>query len=174
MQMVTGRFQGRSPEMKELQGRILHQHGEAFNDRVAEILVEMPQLSVWPRFDLPERLGDVDVLAFEPMRNRLWVIECKDFQMTRVPAELRNDIEDLKTAQGKQARRTEWIRDDIPNVAARIRTNLPDDVAVEPLIVMSSLVLPVYLEEQRVRVVHIDDLRKQIGDSAEGSDARLR
>ncbi len=168
MQMVTGRFKGRSREMKELQGRILHQHGEAFNDRVAEILMEMPQLSVWPRFDLPERLGDVDVLAFEPMRNRLWIIECKDFQMTRVPAELRNDIEDLKTAQGKQARRTEWIRNNIPKVAARIRTDVPGDVAIEPLIVMSSLVLPVYLEEQRAPVVHIDDLRKHIANGVSG------
>ncbi len=174
MQMVTGRFKGRSREMKELQGRILHQHGEAFNDRVAEILMEVPQLPVWPRFDLPARLGDVDVLAYEPMSNRLWVIECKDFQMTRVPAELRNDIENLKTAQEKQARRTEWIRKNIPNVAARIRTDLRHDVAVEPLIVMSSLVLPVYLEEQRVRVVHIDDLRKHIAGPAENAGARRR
>jgi hypothetical protein len=168
MQMVTGRFKGRSREMKELQGRILHQHGEAFNDRVVEILREMPQLSVWPRFDLPERLGDVDVLVFEPVMNRLWVIECKDFQMTRVPAELRNDIEDLKKAQRKQAQRTEWIRSNIRAVAERVRTDLPDDVAIEPLIVMSSLVLPVYLEEQRAPVMHIDDLRKHVTDESQG------
>lgn len=162
MQMVTGRFRGRSQEMKELQGRILHQHGEAFNDRVAEILREMPQLSVWPRLDLPGRLGDVDVLAFEPLTSRMWVIECKDFQMTRVPAELRNDIEDLKKAQTKQAARVEWIRSNLDWAAAKTMTVLPKDVAVEPLIVMSALQLPVYLEAQRMPIVHIDGLKEHI------------
>jgi hypothetical protein len=162
MQMVTGRFRGRSREMQELRGRILHQHGEAFNDRVAEILMEIPQLSVWPRFDLPGRLGDVDVLVFEPLRNRLWVIECKDFQMTRVPAELRNDIEGLKKAQTRQAARVDWIRSNLDWVAAKTVTVLPNDVAVEPLIVMSALQLPVYLEEQRMPIVHIDGLREHI------------
>jgi hypothetical protein len=124
--------------------------------------MEMPQLSVWPRFDLPGRLGDVDVLVFEPLTSRIRVIECKDFQMTRVPAELRNDIEDLKKAQTKQAARVDWIRSNLDWVAAKTMTVLPKDVAVEPLIVMSALQLPVYLEAQRMPIMHIDGLKEHI------------
>ncbi|MDO8963390.1 MAG: hypothetical protein Q7W30_02740, partial [Coriobacteriia bacterium] len=164
IQVVTGRFKGESEQMRRLQGRVNHLKGEEFNDRVAFLIGGLEGFVVHPRFDgtrnhrMPQELGDIDVLAADPSRHKLWAIECKSFPMTRVPAELKNDLEELRVAEQKQHARVLWLRDNLPALRAELGLG-DDDLEVEPLIVMSALQLSAYVTSPSLSVVHVDDVR---------------
>ena len=71
-------------------------------------------------------LGDVDVLAVDASRRRLIALECKDFEMDRMPHEVHDDVrtlfDDTKHASAltKHERRIEWLRSNAPAVARHL------------------------------------------------------
>jgi hypothetical protein len=87
------------------------------------VVVERPE-----RLDeLPARvvrqgrtLGDIDVLAVDVSARRIFAVECKDFQMARMPHEVRTDLEELfisngnkPCAQERHRRRIEWLKENV-------------------------------------------------------------
>jgi hypothetical protein len=163
LQVAQGRFRGQSEEMKSFQGRLRHLRGEQFGDQVARMLQALPDVDVTPRFKgwakyrLPHELGDIDVLAADHEAGILWAIECKNFEMTIVPADLQNDIHEIEKAIGKQLRRAEWLQDNPHATQACLRL-LDTEYEVRPLIVLAALQLPAYLSEPEVPIVHSDGL----------------
>lgn len=163
LQVAQGRFRGQSKEMKSFQGRLRHLRGEQFGDQVARLLQALPNVDVTPRFKgwakcrLPHELGDIDVLAADHEAGILWAIECKNFEMTIVPADLQNDIHDIEKAIGKQLRRAEWLQANPHATQACLKLH-DTEYEVRPLIVLAALQLPAYLSKSDVPIVHIDGL----------------
>lgn len=163
LQVAQGRFRGQSEEMKSFQGRLKHLRGEQFGDQVARMLQALPNVDVTPRFKgwakcrLPHELGDIDVLAADHEAGILWAIECKNFEMTIVPADLQNDVHDIEKAIGKQLKRAEWLQANPEATQACLRLH-DAEYEVRPLIVLAALQLPAYLSEPEVPIVHIDGL----------------
>ena len=65
-------------------------------------------------------LGDIDVLAVDVSARRIFAVECKDFEMARVPHEVRADLDTLfisterkPCAQEKQLRRVAWVKENV-------------------------------------------------------------
>ena len=74
-------------------GEVAHRAGEAFNDRVADVLERYPRLVVKRRLKKlgTQRVpGDIDVLVASTKRRTLFLIECKDLALCRTPREFAN------------------------------------------------------------------------------------
>ena len=177
LQVVQGRFQGQSDEMRSFQGRLKHLRGEQFGEHVGRLLQALPDMDTtlrfkgWTKCRLPLELGDIDVLAADHKAGILWAIECKNFEMTLVPADLQNDIRDIEKAIDKQMKRAGWLQSN--RRATEVSLELRDiEYEVRPLIVLAALQLPAYLSEPEVPIVHIDDLVDFI--EREGARRQLR
>jgi hypothetical protein len=133
---LDGRFKAHTRELKSVMGEITGARNEAFNDVVAERLAKcgyktFSRMEKFNRQKLagPEGdLGDVDVIAVDNGRKKIWALECKDFLLGRSPHEVVNDLTELfrseggkrKTVQQKMLARTAWLRGHINDVMAHL------------------------------------------------------
>ena len=117
----------RSKEMREVMGEINVKRGDAFNNRVADMLEANTKLVVRRKVKrigrlplaMPSRpLGDIDVLVADRRRRRLMPIECKDLAVARTPHEMDNVITNLFHGHGrrksyieKHQNRVRWLQD---------------------------------------------------------------
>ncbi|PYS91705.1 MAG: hypothetical protein DMF64_11520 [Acidobacteria bacterium] len=117
----------RSKEMREVMGEINVKRGDAFNNRVADMLEANTKLVVRRKVKrigrlplaMPSRpLGDIDVLVADRRRRRLMPIECKDLAVARTPHEMDNEITNLFHGHGrrksyieKHQNRVRWLQD---------------------------------------------------------------
>jgi hypothetical protein len=97
-----GRLQATSDEMKALVSRHANREGEAFNDEVADRLSEKPGLVVHRRLKKIgigsgsiQPPGDIDVLAIDEERRRIYILECKNLAVARTPFELAAELRAL-------------------------------------------------------------------------------
>lgn len=164
----SGLFQAESPAMKQAMGTLSHQAGEAFNDEVADILMDNPTLFVKRRVkeigDLP---GDIDVLVADPQRRRLGILECKDFAMARTPREIVHELE--KLFEGKHGKKTmtekraDWARAHVGDLLRYLglETTNAQRWRVEPLIVTSEELFSPYLRKSTIPVVSLQKLIRE-------------
>lgn len=164
----TGLFQADSQRMKQVMGSILHHEGEKFNDVVAEALESRPGLIVARRVkeigDLP---GDIDVLVADPQKQRLGILECKNFKLARTPREVAYELD--KLFEGKHGgktqseKRADWARNHIGDLLERLglgRVNA-GKWRVEPLIVVSQDLFSPYLRKSSIPVVSLQKLMRE-------------
>jgi hypothetical protein len=142
--------QARTPEMQRLMGQFLHQRGEAFNDQVADFLVQhagagvIVERRVKAIGELRKRKGppgDIDVLVIDSGERQVWVIECKDFAAAHMPHQIANELENLFLGKGgkesKVERKTAWVREHLYAVLDWYKVKRTGRWKVEPLIVVS-------------------------------------
>ena len=97
---LDGRLEAKHARMKALISRLNSDAAEAFNDGVADTVEDKPDLIVNRRVKKAGRLrgadgppGDIDVLAANRSRRRLFVIECKDLALARTPREMSQQLD---------------------------------------------------------------------------------
>jgi hypothetical protein len=100
--MRSGRLQGRSTAMRRALARLRDEKGEGFEDFVVERLtsfgLEQVKRGVRQIAGLNlrnvsgEDLGDIDVVAVDPIRKRVLLLELKNLEVARTPAELDREV----------------------------------------------------------------------------------
>jgi hypothetical protein len=138
----------RSAEMRQYRGTVADELGTEFEHEIAGLCsdagwstrrsVKMSALGA------PARLGDIDVLAWRPDDQVLWLIECKRLQPTRTISEI---VERLRQFRGesndllaKHMRRVQWVRGHLDAVRAKLE--LPDGVGVVHPILVTNTRMP--------------------------------
>lgn len=133
---TSGKLKARSHEMKRTSGYFTNAESRAFVEQVADTL-RMQGFAVRTHAKKFERLslrgvdgkdlGDVDVLAVDAAKRRILVLECKDFELDRVPHEASDDLRVLfvdsptsLSAQTKHLRRVDWISANAAAVASAV------------------------------------------------------
>lgn len=105
------------PKMRSWAGVANDARGHAFNTQVAERLRELGW-QAWSDLKVTKLLGqgferdygDVDVLAWHPMRARLLVMECKDLQFRKNYGEIAEQLSDFRGEQRADGRRDDLLR----------------------------------------------------------------
>lgn len=122
-----GSYKAESKEMKDLVSRIANIQGSEFNDRVKHKLSSYFDLTVdigLEKFNghkitdkNKNTLGDIDVLAINKKSKRIFIIETKDFKVSRNPYEIAMEYKKLfegdKSFLKKHLRRVAWIEDNL-------------------------------------------------------------
>lgn len=106
---VSNYFRGDYPDwqlgspMLAWRGRSRGQRGLAFNTEVATALSALgwqvePEIKLTKllRRALDRNYGDIDVLAWDPARSRILIIECKDVQYKKTPGEIAEQLSDFR------------------------------------------------------------------------------
>lgn len=84
--MMEGRL--RDPKLKTLNGTLLDQKGSRYNNFVAAWFRNNSAFEVFPEVGLPGTLGDVDVLAVDQQRKRVYLIEAKNTSASKSAKEM--------------------------------------------------------------------------------------
>lgn len=135
----------RSEEMRRYRGSVAERLGLDFEREVASRCEEVgwhTRQGVSMRsLGAPDRLGDVDVMAWRADRDVLWLVECKRLQPTRTVTEIVERLRQFRgesgDALGRHLARTAWVRRHWDAVRQALR--LPETVRVaEPLLVTSA------------------------------------
>ncbi|MBX3259600.1 MAG: hypothetical protein KF782_07895 [Labilithrix sp.] len=119
----------------------------------------------------PRDLGDADVLAIDPSRRQVLVVECKDIELDRTPHEIANDLSTLfrdrgshRSAQTKHLLRVERVRSHVHEILDRV-FNLrgasvpPGDWNVLGFMVTTRPLVSALLGSARLPVMSLDALQ---------------
>ena len=145
MQSIRGGKEPSHSDSKDgigvLNGKILEYIGEEFNDYCLNYLKNiMPDLAYDKcvksinnksiRNEACETLGDIDILAIDKAKKRIYLIETKRFYYSRNPSELDDEIKDMfvgtkkrKPFLTKELLRKEWIEKHITDVVEHYGLN---------------------------------------------------
>lgn len=173
--IYSGRLKAQSANMKKFMSRMKNQETEAFNDLVAEVFEENGGLIVRKRVEkigaqrIEDRkgwsLGDIDVLAVDPKKRKIWAVETKDFEVARTPFELSSEVKKLFSGQDSAAshheKRVLWLERHLTDICAWL--NLPLNRGrwrVEALIIVSSVLMTPYIYESSFRVMSLEELKR--------------
>lgn len=149
-QYLSGRLQARTKEMKEALSRAREEKGENFERRIESTLTGVcdPILRRVHKFgdlDLHDAqgvdLGDIDVLAFDPSSQSLYIIEAKSLIVARTPRELQNEVSNIHVGEHSAVERLrgryEWVLQNYQDVLKTLDLTAPD-VTVVPLVVIDA------------------------------------
>lgn len=127
-------------------------------------------------------LGDIDVLAFDPVRNIILIAECKDLEIALTPFELANEVEALisgdRSAIVRVQGRANWIRGNpaaaMSHLGAEPSKTTPH---VEAVVVTSRMLITAKSVPSSVPILSLAELPIWIGrliSSSGGRGARRR
>lgn len=157
-QHLSGRLKAKTPAMKEALSRARDQKGEDFEQQVEFALQGRCHPVVrraykFGALDLHDvdglDLGDIDVLAFCPASNTLYVIEAKSLLVARTPRELQNEMSNLVEGEHSAVERLRGRYDWVLANRTAVFSALGIDnttAAVKPLIVIDSDLLSARFE----------------------------
>jgi hypothetical protein len=166
-----------SPEMRRYVGDCAHARGHDFAKKVEAVFagvglktkleVEMSTLGASKK----DGLGDVDVLAWDVARGRVYIVECKCLRVAATIREVVQRLEDFKgdkkekDSLGKHLRRVDWLKKNIPNVA-RYTGVLEKKLTLVPLLVTNETVPMQFFKEMNgfpvTQVVPFADLSRKL------------
>jgi hypothetical protein len=177
--LVRGaRLRAESVDLQRALGIKRNELTEAFNDHVGDILSGVEHLQVQTRAkkiggkrvsDSQNRdLGDIDVLCVNHKSRTVWVIETKDFEVARTPAEAGHEIEKLlsgeKSTVTLHARRTEWVRSNLSSVINQFNLTGRGWTVQSAIVLNEDLISARLASRAGTRIVPVDDVVKLIGD----------
>ncbi len=151
-QMFSGRLAARSPQMKKYISQQRDRIGQAFEREVADIFRHDPRNCVSERVTSigntslerqnGDKLGDIDVLVVNEEQNTLWIIEAKNFALSRNAREIRGEIDKLvsgeNSAVDRHCERVRFVRDHWETLHRQMRLGgHPHDWEVRDLVVTS-------------------------------------
>lgn len=149
--LMNGSLHGQfwtSQEAKKYAGMRAHAVGTEFEESVAERLRGL-RLEAWPRCKLSwalnekvdDSLGDIDVLAVSPDRQRVWVIEAKNLRLCRTEAEVAARLSEyrgrmIQDSRGRDKpdkmlrhiRRVQYLRQRSSALCGRLKLVAPPEV----------------------------------------------
>lgn len=132
-QIETGRFVSKSNQsrMSSFTGKIVDEAGSIFTNLVKKYMDSFQFLKVEKEIDIgssgplyfEKELGDIDVLAVDPERRLIFLLECKNIHPSRNPHEIYQEIERFFIKDGnkeswmdKHMNRTEWVLSNMSSV----------------------------------------------------------
>lgn len=131
--LYSGRLRNCGQNLGKLLGKFEATKGTDFNEEVRAWLKEHTNLKVWeydvqmkPKgtFATLEDLGDIDVLAYDKVKNVVYSIECKNTNTAKNVREMKKEMDDYLGRDGKikkalvmkHVRRHKWMIDNIEMV----------------------------------------------------------
>ncbi len=168
----SSRLWATSREMKALMGDLSRARGADFNERVAlevEGLLGVSARRGVKKIDgvRLDHLGDVDVLAADPVSHTIWAIECKSLVFRPTPYELSTELQELEgtgTHPGmieKHMRRSTWLADNLSRVVRELRLQ-PARWDVQGAFVVDDDLLGPYLRPTAIPVWTVPKLLAEI------------
>ena len=174
--LLSGRFlsQAKTKEMKQFISKTRSQINDAF---AREISLHLNNLGIETKIAIEkfgrlrivgisgEKLGDIDILGVHEPSKTIVAIEAKDFEVSRTPAELANEIEKLFSGRGKKKstvekheRRLEWLREHLDKVVAEFGIDDSLGWKVRGFIVTSEQLVTPMMRSSSLPVLTINDL----------------
>lgn len=166
-----------SPEMRRYVGDCAQARGHDFASKVEAVFagaglktkleVEMSALGASKK----DGLGDVDVLAWDVARWRVYVVECKCLRVAATIREVVQRLEDFKgdrkekDSLGRHLRRVDWLKKNIPQLA-RYTGVQENKLKIIPLLVTNETVPMQFFKEMTdfpaAQVVPLSELRRKL------------
>jgi hypothetical protein len=191
MQLIfSGRMRGRTRAMKQLMGWIRQKENKEFERRVADELraAGLPHSAHslkrvhGQRLMSPESkdLGDIDAIGIDPARRFVVLVEAKDFEQARTPAELANEADDLLTgddsAVAKSQRRLAWVRANLPRVLDHFEISTPSTAGWQAaaVVVTSIPLITPRVVATPLPVISVDELAEWVLQLRQGGPRASR
>ena len=159
-------------------GRLKDMKGKNFEKQVADVLREVGYFFVKERVDRignyslhnfnGKDLGDIDVLAIDPDKHELLLVEAKNLEVARTPAELRNEVKQLVVGEKSALRRLEerasWVRTHLEAILRFFNVSLSNKAKwkVKSIIVVDQRLLSESLFRKNVSIVALKELRSYV------------
>lgn len=172
-QFQTGRLQAKTKPMKTALNKIRNAKGDSFELTVAARMEAAGLSRVRSRLSRvgPHNfrniggrdLGDIDAIGINERNRSIYVVEAKDFEVARTPAELANEIDNLllseKAAIKRLGQRAEWVREHIPSTLTALGIKSQSGTwAVRPLVVVDERLLSARLSDSDIPILGISEL----------------
>ncbi len=184
--LYSGRLRYGGQKLEKLLGKFESAKGSAFNEEVRRWLQEHTTMKVWdydasmkPKgvFAASEDLGDIDVLAYDSVKNVVYSIECKNTNTAKNVREMKKEMDDYLGRDGKtkkamvmkHLRRHRWMMDNIEMVKDVVgaKTN----PTVKSMMLTSEVIPTSYLrkEETPLSILNFQELERKGVEYLNGS-----
>lgn len=128
--ITSGKYKSKSKEMNKLISKIANIEGERFNSKVYSLVNNIDNITAdlqvkkigdnHIRDNNNNDLGDIDILAFDKNKNRIFVIEAKNFNFSKNAYEIKQDHKKIfdgeKSFTNKLLKRAEWVKKNIQHI----------------------------------------------------------
>lgn len=176
-QFHTGRLQATTAEMKAELQRNRNAKGRAFEALVSDHMREagltrlrtgLKKVGKYDFRNIEGRdIGDIDAIGIDETNKKIYVVEAKDFEVARTPAELSNEIQNLlvgdKSALVRLGQRADWVRNHVsPTLTELGMTSAQGKWQVCPLIVVDERLLSAHISEAEVPILEASELAEHI------------
>jgi hypothetical protein len=148
--ILSERLNASSIAMKQFMSKVRQQETAEFNERIARLcrdqgmlvrtqVERVAGLLLTRNVKHAEAIGDIDVLAADAKRKRLYLLECKDLEGARTPAELKNEIRQTFAIGGSKRskleihlERIDWIKQHLVETLAWLELQgKPEDWTID-------------------------------------------
>lgn len=165
--LLSGRLRNVGQEMSDLLGQFEAKKGRVFNEEVRDFLQNISGLRVWTHdvsikpkgiFSADKDYGDIDVMAFDPSRNILYSIECKNTNTAKNVREMKTEMDsylgrgdnpktDKKRALVlKHLRRHQWLINNIEQVKTVL--GITEAPTVKSMMLTAAVIPTSYLKRE--------------------------
>lgn len=174
VELIYGaRLRANTLEMRTVLGRIRQRQNENFEQDVSRVILaagfthSLVRVKKLNGQKLKSRdgsdLGDIDVLGINLNNRAILLVEAKDLELARTPAELAHEAESLfsgaSSAQVRLEQRTTWVREHLRDVLVHLKIDMPTKHwSVRSVVVMSNNHLTPRVIESGTSFVVIDEL----------------
>lgn len=178
----SGRLKFVGKKLGKLLGKFESEKGRAFNEVVRDWLRQNTTLRVWshdvsikPKGNLvaTEDLGDIDVLAYDSVKNVVYLIECKNTNTAKNVREMKKEMDDYlgrgdnpekdkkKALVLKHLRRHKWVNDNINQV--QVFVGATDKPVIKSMMLTSEVIPTSYLrkEETPLSILNFQELKRK-------------
>ncbi|MFM9918849.1 hypothetical protein [Lacisediminihabitans sp. H27-G8] len=185
-QFRTGRLQAKTRGLNAALGRQRKRNGELFEVDVASRLKQLGFTNVRRRlrrvgqYDFRnvdgEDIGDIDVIAVDQLYKVIVVVEAKDLEVARTPAELANEVENLVyKALPRLGKRTAWVQGHLQPVLAELGiANATGHWEVRSVVVVDEGLISERLLKNEVPIVAINKIETVLTASRDPSSQRRK
>jgi hypothetical protein len=172
----NGTFKAKCLEMKQYISKYFNESGEKFNQKVEEYfklnrdLIVRSQVKKIGKLKIQSEngeLGDIDVLAINPNKRIIWLVECKDLNRARTPYEIHHELcklfidsEGDSCIVTKHKRRADWFERNLQIAVSNfnIESHNLSQWRVVPFIVISNSMITPLLFDSSIKVICFEEL----------------
>jgi hypothetical protein len=188
-QFTSGRLQATTRAMRSALNRRRQQKGDQYERRVADQIEKLGYTHVRRRmrrigeYDFRNvggrDLGDVDVVGVHVNRRELLLLEIKDLEVARTPAELANEVKSLvgegHSAVRRLLERSAWIESHLYMTLTQLGVSQPSGRwHVRPVVVVNEPLLSESLLTADVPIVSHELLSAHLGQATSGRNRQRR
>jgi hypothetical protein len=116
-------------------------------------------------------LGDIDAIGVDERNRLIYIIEAKDFEVARTPAELANEIDNLlesdKAAVKRLALRADWVRRHVAPTLNELHIDArTGSWTTVPLVVVDERLLSARLSTSETPIISTSELEDYVREAS--------